>query len=263
MNRARTFPPSPSFAAMAVTLATQIADLECSTGGDEVDDPLTEAFSTTEKALTCKPIQCVGDLLLKIEILSRIAEHSSVEKEEWQALARDVEQLNGPGMAFAPDAWLRRWTAKGGGYIRTDAGLSFVAPEPPTFQQRLLMEELQRASGQQAVAAAIDQAGKPQPAAPTISETWEQAKAAYTTAQETLDQASSNQSDAACEAEISAWDAMMMASAPDLDGVRHKFAELFWILYRDHYEPEEGWSERFVAGVIDDVSRITREGGAA
>lgn len=155
MNRARTFPPSASFAAMAVTLATQIADLECPSGGDEVDDPLTEAFSTTEKALTCKPVQCIGDLLLKIEILSRIAEHTSIEKEEWQALARDVEQLNGPGMAFNAEAWLRRWTAKGGGYVRTDTGVSFVAPEPPTFQQRLLMEELQRAQGRQAVAAVI------------------------------------------------------------------------------------------------------------
>src|SRR3546814_5707133 len=56
---------------------------------------------------------------------------------------------------------------------------------------------------------------------------------------------------------------MMMASAPDLDGVRHKFAELFWILHRDHYEPDEEWSARFVAGVIADVARITREGGAA
>lgn len=155
MNRARNFPPSAGFAAMAVTLATQIADLECSTGSDEETSPLVDAFSTTEKALTRRPIECVGDLLLKVEILCRIAEHSSVDPEEWHALARDVEQLNGPGMAFSPEAWLRRWTAKGGGYVRTDAGVSFVAPEPPTFQQRLLLAELQRAEGQQAVATLI------------------------------------------------------------------------------------------------------------
>src|SRR3546814_20885756 len=66
--------------------------------------------------------------------------------------------------------------AKGGGYVRTEAGLSFVAPEPPTFQQRLLMEELQRASGQHAVAAVIDRAGVPEPDKPAIDEMWEHAK---------------------------------------------------------------------------------------
>lgn len=263
MTRARTFPASASFKAMAGTLATQIADLETSNGGDETDDPLTLIFSTTEKALTRMPVNNVGDLLLKLEILAQIAEDSTVDAEEWQAVARDVVRLNGPGLAFSPEAWLRRWTAKGGGYVRTEAGLSFVAPEPPTFQQRLLMEELKRASGQQAVTAIIDRAGEPEPEEPTINETWEHAKAAYSTAQSTLDQAPSDQSDEACEAEIAAWDAMMMASAPNLEGVRHKFAELFWILHRDHYEPDDQWSERFVAGVIDDIARITREGGAA
>src|SRR3546814_12331865 len=106
------------------------------------------------------------------------------------------------------------------------------------------MEELQRASGQHAVAAVIDRAGVPEPDKPAIDEMWEHAKAAYATAQSTLDQAPSDQSDEACEAENAAWDAMMMASAPDLDGVRHKFAELFWILHRDHYEPDEEWSDR-------------------
>src|SRR3546814_7608480 len=102
-----------------------------------------------------------------------------------------------------------------------------------------------------------------EPDKPAIDEMWEHAKAAYATAQSTLDQAPSDQSDEACEAENAAWDAMMMASAPDLDGVRHKFAELFWILHRDHYEHDDEWSDRFDAGVIADVARITREGGAA
>jgi hypothetical protein len=155
MNRARTFPPSPAFAAMAETLATQIADLECANGPDEVTDPLTSAFSATEKALTRQPVECIGDLLLKIEILARVAEDSEVDDEEWRALARDVQRLNGAGMSFSAEAWLRRWTAKGGGYVRTDSGVSFIAPEPPTFQQRLLLGELQRADGCHAVAAVI------------------------------------------------------------------------------------------------------------
>lgn len=155
MNRARTFPPSASFAAMAATLAKQIADLECADGPDEVTDPLTSAFSATEKALTRQPVECIGDLLLKIEILARVAEDSEVDDEEWRALARDVQLLNGAGMSFSAEAWLRRWTAKGGGYVRTDSGVSFIAPEPPTFQRRLLLGELQRADGHQAVAAVI------------------------------------------------------------------------------------------------------------
>jgi hypothetical protein len=155
MNRARTFPPSASFAAMAATLATQIADLECADGPDEVTDPLASAFSATEKALTRQPVECIGDLLLKIEILARVAEDSEVDDEEWQALARDVQRLNGAGMSFSAEAWLRRWTAKGGGYVRTDSGVSFIALEPPTFQQRLLLGELQRADGCHAVAAVI------------------------------------------------------------------------------------------------------------
>ena len=261
MNRARTFPPSPSFAAMAVTLASQIADLECSTGdGDEVDDPLTDIFSATEKALTRKPVENVGDLLLKIELLARIAEHSVIDAEEWQALARDVGRLNGAGMTFNPEAWLRRWTAKGGGYVRTDSGLSFVSPEPPTFQQRLLLNELQRAEGQLAVTAVIDGETDTQP---TIRETWDRLRGDYQTAQTALDEAAGDKSDEACEAEIAAWDAMMHAAAPDVEAVRQKFAEMFWILYRDHYEPSEEWTEKFVSGVIGDVARITRQGGVS
>src|SRR3546814_20454700 len=99
-------------------------------------------------ALTRMPVNNVGDLLLKLEILAQIAEDSTVDAEEWQAVARDVVRLNGTGLAFCPEAWLRRWAAKGGGSVRPEAGLSFVAPEPPTFPQRLLMEELQRADGQ-------------------------------------------------------------------------------------------------------------------
>src|SRR3546814_20454607 len=85
MNRARTFPASASFTAMAGTLATQIADLETSNGGDETDDPLTQIFSATEMALTRMPVNNVGDLLLKLEILAQIAEDSTVDAEEWQA----------------------------------------------------------------------------------------------------------------------------------------------------------------------------------
>lgn len=157
MNRARNFPPSTGFAAMAVTLATEIADLECADGSDEVTNPLIDTFSATERALTRKPVENVGDLLLKIEILAQIAEHSVIDAEEWQALTRDVEQLNGPGMSFTAAAWLRRWKAKGGGYVRTDTGLSFVTPEPTTFQQQLLLDELTRSQGQLAVAACIDE----------------------------------------------------------------------------------------------------------
>lgn len=261
MNRARNLPPSSSFAAMASTLAMQIADLECAPDqSDEAITPLNDAFDATEKALTRAPASNIGDLLLKLEILAKIAEHSTVDAEEWQAVARDVARLNGPGLAFSPEAWLRRWTAKGGGYIRTDRGLSFVSPEPPTFQQRLLLNELQRAEGHQAVTAVIDGATDTQP---SIGETWVKLRGSYKAAQAALDEAGGGQSDAACEAEIAAWDAMMHAAAPDLEAVRHKFAELFWILYRDHYEPEEEWSARFVEGMIADIARITREGGAA
>ena len=155
MSARRPYPPSAIFTEMAVTLATQIADLECATGSDEETAPLVDAFSATEKALTRKPIECIGDLLLKLEILAKIAEHSTVDPEEWQAIARDVEQLNGAGLGFSPEAWLRRWTAKGGGYVQTGSGVTFVAPKPPTFQQRLLLEDLQRADGHTAVAAVI------------------------------------------------------------------------------------------------------------
>lgn len=261
MNRARNFPPSSSFAAMASTLATQIADLECAPDqSDEAITPLNDAFDATEKALTRAPASNIGDLLLKLEILAKIAEHSTVDAEEWQAVARDVARLNGPGLAFSPEAWLRRWTAKGGGYVRTDSGLSFVSPEPPTFQQRLLLDELQRAEGQQAVAAVIDGTTDTRP---TIHEIWDRLRGDYQTAQTALDQAAGDKSDEACEAEIAAWDAMMHAAAPDLEAVHQKFAEMFWILYRDHYEPSEEWTEKFVAGVIGDVARITRQGGVS
>ncbi|PAL24533.1 hypothetical protein [Sphingopyxis sp. GW247-27LB] len=157
MNRARNFPPSPTFAALARTVGTQIADLECSEDqSDEATSRLGDAFDASEKGLTLRPVVCIGDLLMKVEILATIAEHSEVSIEEWQALARDVVSLNGPGIAFNPEAWLRRWTNRGGGYVRTDSGLSFITPEPPTTQQRLLLDDLQRAEGQQAVAAVID-----------------------------------------------------------------------------------------------------------
>lgn len=261
MTRARTFPASASFTAMAGTLATQIADLECAPDqSDEAITPLNDAFDATEKALTRMPVNNIGDLLLKLEILAKIAEHSTVDAEEWQTIARDVVRLNGPGLAFSPEAWLRRWTTKGGGYIRTDSGMSFVSPEPPTFQQRLLLNELQRAEGHQAVTDVIDGATDTKP---PIEETWEKLRGSYQAAQAALDEAGGGQSDAACEAEIAAWDAMMHAAAPDLEAVRQKFAEMFWILYRDHYEPSEEWTEKFVSGVIDDVARITREGGVS
>ena len=101
MNRARTFPPSPSFAAMAVTLASQLADYETAEGSEEIADALCDVWTTTEKALTQKAAETVGDLLMKIEILSKIAEHSVIDREEWQALARDVQRLNGSGITFA------------------------------------------------------------------------------------------------------------------------------------------------------------------
>lgn len=164
MSSTRTFALSPAFAEMALTLATQIADLECSSDqSDSAGDALCDAFDAIEKALTRRPVENVGDLLLKIEILSRIAQDSEVHEEEWQALARDVARLNGPGMSFCAEAWLRRWTHKGGGYVRTDSGLSFVAPDPTTFQQRLLLDELQRAEGHKAVAALIDLAHQKEP----------------------------------------------------------------------------------------------------
>src|SRR3546814_8487743 len=98
MNRALPFPASASFTAMAGTFATHIADLETSNGGDETDDPLTQIFSATEMALTRMPVNNVGDLLLKLEILAQIAEDGTVDAEEWQAVARDVVRLNGPGL---------------------------------------------------------------------------------------------------------------------------------------------------------------------
>lgn len=157
MNRARNFPPSPAFAEMAMTLATQIADLECSEDpSDEATSQLGAAFDATEKGLTLRPVECVGDLLMKIEILANIAEGSEIGIEEWRALARDAGSLNGPGIAFNPEAWLRRWTNRGGGYVRTDSGLSFLATGSLPGQQRLLLDELQRAQGHHAVVALID-----------------------------------------------------------------------------------------------------------
>lgn len=274
MNRVRNFPPSPSFSAMVVTLATQIADLECSTGSDEETSPLVDAFSTTEKALTRRPIECIGDLLLKIEILSRIAEHSSVDPEEWQALARDVERLNGAGLAFSPEAWLRRWTAKDGGYARTDSGLSFVSPEPPTFQQRLLLDELQRVEGHQAVAAVIDGAID---ARPTIRDTWDKLKAAYDAAHRAANAASTACNDAAPDQrqvcieasdqanhhEYVAWCAVMQASAPDFPAVTWKMIELFGPAGRPDGEPIDRWLRQFTDVIIDDLARLGGNGGDA
>jgi len=148
----RNFPPSPAFAAMAQTLASQIADYECS----PVDEKLCEIFSETEKALFRKPADCVGDLMLKLEILAEIGQHTVIDDEEWQAIARDVQRLNGPGMSFNPEAWLRRWTHRGGGYVCTDSGLSFLATGEHPGQLRLLLKELERAQGHQAVADLID-----------------------------------------------------------------------------------------------------------
>ncbi|HWV60291.1 MAG TPA: hypothetical protein VN034_06540 [Sphingopyxis sp.] len=254
MNRARNFPPSPSFAAIAVALATQIADLECFTGSDEETSPLVDAFSTTEKALTRRPIECIGDLLLKIEILSRIAEHSSVDPEEWQALARDVEQLNGPGMAFAPEAWLRRWTAKGGGYVRTDTGLSFVAPEPPTFQQRLLLDELQRAQGHQAVADVID--GKSEPVAPT----WETARAAFDAKAAEIAQIEA--SDTHLDEYWDAWDTAMLCPSDSIDAANWKMAQFFhWTDECGEFADEA--AEKYRDAIFADVARHARKGGAA
>ncbi|UNK77882.1 hypothetical protein MNQ96_09770 [Sphingopyxis granuli] len=141
---------------MALTRETQNADLECSEDqSDEATNRLGAAFDATEKGLTLRPVECVGDLLMKIEILANIVEDSEVSIEEWRALADDVQRLNGPGMSFSPEAWLRRWTNRGGGYVRTDSGLSFLATGPLPGQQRLLLGELQRADGYQAVAAVI------------------------------------------------------------------------------------------------------------
>ena len=274
MNRARNFPPSAAFIEMADTLAMQIADLECSNGGDEVDDPLTEAFSATEKVLTCKPVNNVGDLLLKTELLARIAEHSVIDEEEWQALARDVVRLNGPGIAFNAKAWLRRWTHKGGGYVRTDSGLSFVAPQPPTFQQRLLLDELQRAEGQQAVAAVIHGITDTQP---TIRETWDKLKAAYDAAHRAADAASAACDDAAPDQrqacieasdqanhhEYVAWCAVMQASAPDFPAVTWKMIELFGPAGRPDGEPIDKWLRQFTDVIIDDLAHLGGKGGGA
>lgn len=274
MNRARNFPPSAAFVEMADTLAMQIADLECSNGGDEVDDPLTEAFSQTEKALTRKPVNNVGDLLLKAELLARIGEDTVIDPEEWQALARDVRSLNGPGMTFHPEAWLRRWTHKGGGYVRTDSGISFVAPQPPTFQQRLLLDELQRAEGQQAVAAVIDGTVDAQP---TIRETWDRLKAAYeaahtaaNAASAACDDAAPDQRQACFEAsdhanheEYEAWCAVMRGSAPDFPAVLWKMIELFGPAGRPDGEPIDKWLRQFTDVIIDDLARLGGKGGEA
>lgn len=60
-----------------------------------------------------------------------------------------------PSLTFSAEVWLQRWVDNGGGYLRTGTGLSFVTPDPATFQQRHLLDELQRAQGHQAVAAVI------------------------------------------------------------------------------------------------------------
>lgn len=256
MNRARTFPPSPAFAEMTTNLANQLADFEAAGDSDEAGKPFFDKWCATEKALTHTPALTVGDLLLKIEVLCKIAEDSKVEDTEWQALGRDAEQLNGPGMAFVPEAWLRRWTERGGGYVRTDSGIAFVAHEPQTRQQGFLMDELRRANGSAAIAAYLDgrQAGD------TIRQTWGHLKAAYDAA------VIANQrtgSDDDCNSELAAWDVVMLAPAPDMDAVRWKFAEQFRVIERDGDPGTDDWQARITDALIADMMRLASKGGAS
>lgn len=271
MNRTRTFPPAASFAAMAVTLASQLADLETADGADEIADPLCNIWSATEKALIQKPAEGVGDVLLKIEILAAIAEHSVVSSDEWRALARDVEQINGAGISFVPEAWLRRWTYRGGGYVRTDSGIAFVATEPQTTQQRYLMDELRRANGSTAVAAYLDshQVGE------TIRDTWDRLKGAYEVAHAAANSASiacevglPDQKQALVEAsddanhhEYVTWCAVMRAKAPDLAAVSWKMIDLFGPAKRWDDEKIDEWLRQFTDVIIDDLARLNGHGG--
>lgn len=273
MNRARNFPPSPAFAEMTTNLANQLADFEAAGGSDEAGKPFFDKWCATEKALTHTPALTVGDLLLKIEVLCKIAEDSEVEDTEWQALGRDAEQLNGPGMAFFPEAWLRRWTHRGGGYVRTDSGIAFVATEPQTTQQRYLMDELRRANGSAAVAAYLDshQGGE------TIRETWDRLKSAYEVAH-----TAANAASIACEVELPdqkqalveasddanhhehvAWCALLRSPAPDLAAVSWKMIELFGPAGRPDGEPIDKWLREFTDVIIDDLARLNGKGSGA
>lgn len=254
MNRARTFPPSASFAAMAETLAVQIADLECADGPDEVTDPLIHAFSATEKALTRRPVECVGDLLMKIEILAKIAEDSEVSIEEWRALADDVQRLNGPGMSFSPEAWLRRWTNRGGGYVRTDSGLSFVATGPLPGQQRLLRDELERAQGHRAVAAVIDGEAEPEPPS------WEVARAAFDAKSAEVD--ATEASDEQLNEYWRLWDAAMLCPSDTIEAAKWKLGQ-FTKWTSECGEFADDAAEKYTTAIFADAARHARTGGAA
>lgn len=254
MNRARNFPPSPSFAALTITLATQHADLETADGDDEITYPLCDIWSATEQTLIHKPAKSVGDLLLKVDVLAKVAEGSIVQKEEWRALARDVTQINGPGMAFVPEAWLRRWTEKGGGYVRTDAGLSFITTEPATFQQRLLLDELHRAQGQQAVTALIDGDRQPKPT------TWEQARAAFDAKSAEVDQVEAT--DALLDEYWEMWDAAMLCPSDTIEGAKWKLAQYaHWTAVCGEFTEEA--AEKYTAAIFADVASHALKGGVA
>jgi len=273
MSRTRSFPPSQPFAALAITLATQHADLETAEGGDEISDPLCDVWSETERTLIHSPANSVGDILLKVDVLARIAEGHVIQKDEMRALGLDVAKLNGPGMAFVPEAWLRCWTDKGGGYVRTDAGLSFITTEPATFQQRLLLDELDRAQGQQEVAALIDG----NPSGETMRQAWDRLKAAYDIAHSVAnvaaaacDEATPDQNRASVEAsnqanhhEYVAWCAVMRSPAPDLTAASWKMIELFGPARRLDGSAVDKWLFEFTDIIIDDLARLNGNGGAA
>lgn len=254
MNRARNFPPSPSFAALTLTLATQHADLETAEGGDEITDPLCDIWSATERTLIHSPANTVGDILLKVDVLARIAEGHVIQKDEMRALGLDVARLNGPGMAFVPEAWLRRWTEKGGGYVRTDAGLSFITTEPTTFQQRLLLDELDRAQGQQEVAALID--GDRQPKATT----WEQARAAFEAKSAEVDRVEAT--DTLLDEYWEMWDAAMLCPSDTIEGAKWKLAQYaHWTAVCGEFTDEA--AEKYTAAIFADVASHALKGGVA
>lgn len=267
-----TFAPSAPFAALTLTLAGQLADLECWHGGDEENSRLCDVWSATEKGIIQKPAEAVGDLLLKVEMLAKIAEDSVVSMDEWRALERDARQVGGhdTGLSFVPEAWLRRWTDKGGGYVRTDSGIAFVAPEPQTKQQGFLMDELRRANGSAAVAAYLDRTGTGEP----IREAWDRLKDGYDTAHAAANAASIacdvglpdqkqalvDASDAANHHEYVTWCAVMRAKAPDLAAVSWKMIDLFGPAKRWDDEKIDEWLRQFTDVIIDDLARL---GGAA
>lgn len=255
MNRVRNFPPSPAFADMALTLATQIADLECHPDqSDEAIASLINGFSATEKTLLRKPVECVGDLLMKIEILAKIAEHSAVDDEEWQALARDAVSLNGPGMSFSPEAWLRRWTNRGGGYVRTDSGVTFLATGSMPGQQRLLLDELERAQGHRAVAAVIDGVDEPQPPS------WETARAAFDAKSAEID--ATVASDEQLDEYWRLWDDAMLCPSDTAEAAKWKIGQFaYWTSECGKFTDDA--AEKYTAAIFADVARHARKGGAA